>query len=98
MSEPVMSGEFERAIERLSREVLDGNAVTKDVLVEAKRTNGRVYALEQVTAVLAIRLATIEQNTPLTRRDLWVVTGTLGAAMAIVKWLPVLLTAGQVAP
>ena len=98
MSEPVHLGEFNRAIERLSREVVTGNETARDILIEAKRTNGRVYALERTASELAIRLSSLEGNAPLTKRDLWTVTGTLGAALALVKWLPALLTAGQVAP
>jgi len=98
VSEPVQQGEFSRAIGMLSVQVESGNATTRDVLVETKKTNGRVYAVERAVAELMIRLVVLEQNAPLTKRDLWVAVGTLGGALAFVKWFPVLVSLGRVAP
>ena len=96
--EPVHLGEFNRAIDRLSEQVDDGNQTARDILVEAKKTNGRVTALETLTSGLSIRMAAMEQNAPLTKRDLWVAMGTIGALGAAVKWLPALFAIGTVAP
>lgn len=98
MNEPVLLGEFNRAVDRLSREIVDGNETTREVLAEAKRTNGRVYSLERTASELAIRLALLEKDSPLTKRDLWMVSGTLGAGMAVVKWLPALIKIGGLEP
>ena len=100
--EPVHLGEFNRAIDRLSQQVDEGNQTNREILVEAEKTNGRVYAVERLTAELTLKLATLEkrvdETAPLTKRDLWVAMGTLGAAAAAVKWMPVLFALGQGAP
>ena len=37
-------------------------------------------------------------DTPITRRDLWVAVGAIGFVLAAIKWLPALFAAGKVAP
>lgn len=93
--QPVHIGEFNRAIDSLSDKVEEGNETAKNILAEAKKTNGRVTTLEILGAGLALRMAAIENNPPLTKRDLWVAMGTLGGAAGLVKWLPALLKLGQ---
>lgn len=101
MSEPVQVREFNDAIRRLSDQVVEGNETAKDILIEAKRTNGRVYALERGHDVLGANLAALKQRVdesdPLTKRDLYVGLGVLAAAGGLVTWLPKLLAAA-VAP
>jgi len=100
MSEPVQVREFNDAIRRLSDQVVEGNETAKDILVEAKRTNGRVYALERGHDVLGTKLADLKQrideSDPLTKRDLYVGLGVLSVAgsvvAAILTWLPKFIT------
>lgn len=96
-----MLSEFNRAIKHLSDKVEEGNDTTKEVLVEAKKTNGRVYALERGHDVLSMKLSLLQErfddSDPLTKRDLYVGLGVLAAAGGLVTWLPKLLAAA-VAP
>lgn len=114
MSESVQVGEFTRAIEALSKQIADVQATSRATLDEARKTNGRVNGLERVSAEHGVKLKNLErevfdedgaegkvaagENTPITRRDLWVAVGAIGFVLAAVKWLPALFAAGQVAP
>lgn len=95
MNAPVQQVEFNAAIARLSQQVIEGNETAHEILVEAKRTNGRVYALERSTSETQIRLQSltdrVDKSDPLTKRDLYVGLGVLSAAAAAVNWLPRLL-------
>lgn len=106
--EPVQKAEFNSAMRHLSDKVIEGNNITKDVLVEQKKTNGRVIALEYKTLrhEELIQALCHPTSPPLTRHDLWLVTwvvsGTasavVGIVIALVKWLPAMLAAGHLAP
>ncbi|WP_291988354.1 hypothetical protein [Luteitalea sp.] len=113
MSETVQVGEFTRAIEALSKQIADVQATSRETLTEARKTNGRVNGLERVTAEHGVKLKNLErevfhedvdekaskdEDTPITRRDLWVAVGAIGFVLAAVKWLPALVAAGKVAP
>lgn len=110
MSESVQVGEFTRAIEALSRQIADVQATSRATLDEARKTNGRVNGLEVLSTEHGVKLKNLErevfhadasrasEETPITRRDLWVAVAAVGAVLAAVKWLPALFAAGQVAP
>jgi hypothetical protein len=79
----------------------------KAILVETRKTNGRVIELERQHAQHDVKLRNLEREVfrgarksvgVVTMRDVYLVLGTLGVTGAAVKWVPALLAIGRMAP
>lgn len=97
MNEPVQEREFSRAIATLTAQLDEVKELQRQNLAEARKTNGRVSGLERARDTHHLRLETLEEREPVTKRDLWLVGGALGAAAAGLKWLPALVAVGEAA-
>lgn len=62
MSELVTIGEFTRAIQALSGQLSDLQTTTKEVLGEAKKTNGRVSNAERALAEHVVQIKNLERE------------------------------------
>ena len=93
--EKVGVGEFTRSIAALSQQIADLTDTCEKTLAEARKTNGRVTALEQ-------KLEALERSGFVTLREIYLVGGTLtvtvGVMLALVKWWPAFDAASKVAP
>jgi hypothetical protein len=97
--------EFNRVVAGISTQLARLERTTLETLIQATKTNGRVDVLERVSAIHEQKLdaadavaVVLAQSPPVTKRDLWVVAGTLTAAAALMKWVPFLANVGQGAP
>lgn len=102
---PLTSGEFLRAMEALGDRI---DALTDQVRI----TNERVTGLEKTAASEGQKVRNLEreifrhqpkrepasEGTPITRRDLAVFGGAVFVLVEVVRWLPAMFAAGQVAP
>lgn len=100
MSELITEREFNRALKSLEDLIRAGqqanDAANAAILAQAIKTNGRVDVLERVSQEHAVKIAALVPSgeaVPLTRRDLWVVTGTLGAVGGMATFLAMLWAA-----
>lgn len=114
MSDTISAREFTQALQDIQRQIADVKGdvaevkqIAKETLVEGKKTNGRVSQLEVQTGRHGENLKNLNHEVfraglkpvgVVTMRDVYVVLGTLAAVGAAAKWLPALLSAGQVAP
>jgi hypothetical protein len=98
---------FERQMADLKEDVGEVKDIAKETLVEGKKTNGRVNLLEVRAERHGENLKNLNNEVfrsgrkpvgVVTMRDVYIVLGTLTAVAAAAKWLPAMLTAGQVAP
>lgn len=97
MPQERIGADFAQAFAALSQQIARVEVTAQATLVQATKTNGRVDALESLTKTHGVRLAALPDtsgdSTPLTRRDLWVATGTLAALGALINWWPNLAAA-----
>lgn len=99
--------EFAARNDSLAEQLDEIKGTLKEILAEAKKTNGRVSAIEVKASGQEVSISSLNREVfrsgrrpvgVVTKRDVMLVLGTLAVMGAVLKWLPALVMMGQVAP